>query len=323
MTDLRSTPPAAQPLLFIAGALRSGSTLLALMLDRHSRIGNPGEFDYLFDALGVDGGLAAAQALTNGRFDEFLAADRMYQGYALRMREAGTPVERIRDYVRRLASDDRLLAINLHRNFLSAHEIFPQARFVHLLRDPRDCAKSSIGMGWAGNVYHGLDAWLHAEHSWERLRPRLREDQFLELRFEDMVAEPQAAMTRLCSFFGFDYEPAMMDLSGTTYDTPSPRFANQWRRTMSERDIALVEARAGQLLVERGYERASARLTDIGRLDLLALKTQNAWARHLVRIERYGPSLWLQDVVTRRLGMREAQRAVRLRLNELEMRYLK
>ncbi len=314
--------PSHPPLAFVAGALRSGSTLLGLMLDRHSALRNPGEFDFLFDTFGRDAGAVAAGNLEPAHFEEFLSLDRMYRGYGRPMATEGTPADRVRDYVARLGIPGKLLTVNLHRNFLSAHELFPQARFVHLLRDPRDCAKSSIGMGWAGNVYHGLDPWIEAERSWDRLRPRLAPEQFVEIRFEDMVAKPQEVLTEVCRFLRVAYEPAMLDLTGTTYETPSPRFAGQWRRGMPERDVRLVEARVAELMISRGYERT----TDAdppGRLGRLALKAHNSAARHRFRVEHFGFKRWLLDIVSRRLALRGLQRSVRLQLNEIETRNLK
>ena len=52
----------------------------------------------------------------------------------------------------RFSSGSRWLAINIHRNFATAREFFPRARFIHLVRDPRDCARSAIGMG---QLQHG------------------------------------------------------------------------------------------------------------------------------------------------------------------------
>jgi hypothetical protein len=323
MNQSRRSPVCS--IAFVAGALRSGSTLMRLMLDRHSRISNPkpGEFDFLFDAFGNDGGLAAAQALSSQQLDEFLSSHMIDRWLDVPIPPNGSTPERLREYVARHAERADCIALCAHRNFLSAHELFPEARFIHLLRDPRDCAKSSIAVGFAGNAYHGLDPWMQAEQSWDRLRPRLRPEQFVEVRYEELVAAPEAVLTRVCEFLGLAYEPGMLDLSGTTYEAPSPRFANQWRRTLSKRDVRLVEARAGQLMDARGYERASVGAGKIGAAMLLMLALQNKVAHHRGGIRAYGASLWLQQIIARRLGLQGWLHSVQSRMFPIKLRTLK
>jgi hypothetical protein len=315
---------AACSIVFVAGSLRSGSTLMRLMLDRHSRIANPepGEFDFLFDALGTDGGLAAAQALGAQELDDFMATNMGALALGRPFPSAGSTAERLREFVAGHAGEADWLALSVHRNFVSAHEIFPQARFVHLLRDPRDCAKSSVAIGFAGNVYHGLEPWMQAEESWERLKGRLQPSQFIEVRYEELVAEPEKELTRVCEFIGLRFERGMLDLSGTTYESPSPKYANQWRRSMELRDIRLVEARAAHLMEARGYEP----MEGAGRIDkatLLALSLQNTLRRHRDGIRLYGAALWVEEIVARRLGLRHWLQTIRQRMFPIRARTLK
>lgn len=311
-------------IVFVAGSLRSGSTLLRLMLDRHSCIANPkpGEHDFLFDSFGTDGGLAAAQATSPLQLDEYMYTHMA--GLWLDQpipRQDSTP-DRLRALVAAHEGEADWLALVVHRNFVSAHEIFPQARFVHLLRDPRDCAKSSVAIGFAGNVYHGLEPWMQAEQSWERLRSRLQPHQFIEVRYEELVMNPEKVLGRICEFIGLRFEPGMLDLSGTTYEAPSARYANQWRDRMSREDIQLVETRAGYLMEARGYQRAG-RAGHIGKTTLWRLSLQNHWHRHRDGVRLYGLSLWLQEVAARRLHLRGWLHAVQLRMFPIKLKTLK
>jgi len=311
-------------LVFVAGSLRSGSTLMRLMLDRHSRIANPkpGEFDFLFDALGTDGGLAAAQAMTPQQLDDYMYTHMA--GLWLDQpipRQDSTP-DRLRALVAGHAGEAEWIALSVHRNFVTAHEVFPEARFVHLLRDPRDCANSSVAIGFAGNVYHGLEPWMQAEQSWDRLKPQLQPHQFIEIRYEELVADAEKVLGKVCEFLGLRFEPAMLDLSGTTYEAPSPRYANQWRDKMSREDMQLVETRAGDLMEARGYQRAAC-AGHIGRTTLWRLGLQNHWRRHRDGLHLYGASLWLQEILARRLGLRSWLHAVHLRMFPIKVKTLK
>src|SRR4030095_2960604 len=67
-----------------------------------------------------------------------------------------------------------------HKHFDRLLRIWPRARFVHLMRDGRDVARSCIGMGWSGNVWCGAQRWIDAEELWaglaERIDPARRHD---------------------------------------------------------------------------------------------------------------------------------------------------
>jgi len=317
-------PAHVSSLVFVAGPLRSGSTLLTLMIDRHSRIKNPGEFDFLFDPFGTDGGLAAASAMSSAALDDYYSDDRGYLHNPKRLCPNGTVTERLRELVGRYGEGVPCLALSIHRNFVSAHELFPQARFIHLLRDARDCAKSAVAAGFAGNVYHGLEPWMKSEESWDRLRPRLKPEQFIEVRYEELVSEPERVLTSICEFLGVAYEPTMLDLSGTTYEPPSPRFANQWRRSMPQGDIALVEGRVGKLMAARGYELVTDRATrGVGALTRFRLRLQNAINRHHNGVRTYGVVNWTQDMVGRYFGLRGLTRHARLKMFPIKTKTLK
>lgn len=316
-----SAPPSVPP-VFIAGALRSGSTLLSLMLERHPAIDCHGEFDYLFDAFAPDGGVAGAERLDAAAFDAALAE---HYGFLMRGRPmpAGrSTVERLRAHVAALSVEGKVMAMCVHRNFVSAQEIFPEARFIHLLRDPRDCARSAIGMGWAGNVLRGLEPWIGAEQSWDRLRPRLAPERFIEVRYEQLVAEPERELARLCGFLGLSFDAAMLDLSDTSYAPPSASYANQWRRNMGPGEERLVVARVGAMMQARGYEPRDPAPAPIGRFEHLRLRWQDRVARHRFRIARFGLPLYLGELLARSPGARSLHRAVWLRMLEIDKRYM-
>jgi hypothetical protein len=58
----------------------------------------------------------------------------------------------------------------VHRHYDRLLRLWPEARFIHLVRDPRDVASSCIGMGWAGNVWTGVTRWIEAERLWDEVR---------------------------------------------------------------------------------------------------------------------------------------------------------
>src|SRR5690606_33013071 len=80
-----------------------------------------------------------------------------------------------------------IVGATVHYDFDKLLRIWPDARFIHLIRDGRDVARSYIAMGWAGNTWTGTTGWLEAEETWERLKGILTPDRYVELTYEDLI----------------------------------------------------------------------------------------------------------------------------------------
>jgi sulfotransferase family protein len=178
------------------------------------------------------------------------------------------------------------------RSIPTLHELWPQARFVHLIRDGRDVCLSAINWKKADRVFRDHATWPQepiatAALWWERSVRLGREagaslpsELYAEVRYEDVVAHPARECRRICAFLGLEYDEAMIRFhEGRTRETPGlttkrkwlPPTAGlrDWRTDMSRDEVASFEAAAGDLLDELGYER--------GALDLdgdLALRTR-------------------------------------------------
>ncbi len=192
------------------------------------------------------------------------------------------------------------------------------------MRDARDVALSNIRMGWSGNCYTGVARWIEAEQLWSALTDKLPASAAHEVRFEDLVTDPRAVLEGTCSCIGIPYSPSILDYHrDTTYDPPNRAGVQRWRKTASEMDIPLVEARAGDLLAARGYDHSGLPPLILTPQMLRKLHRQDRWFRRLHRLKRYGLRLWLADVVSSRTGPWGWHRRVRLRMNEIDRLHLK
>jgi hypothetical protein len=315
----------SQPLpkhVVVFGALRSGTTLLRLMLDQHPRLAAPGETDYMFDY---------ASDAPPGDPDYDMAAmsdDRIYrvfcETFGLTPETPRTMAGMLRTMQAPKAAEDATVVILLHRNLGRALTHLPGVRVLHLVRDPRDVARSSVGMGWAGSTYYGVRHWIRTEREWAALAPRLAPDQVLQVKYEDLIEAPETTLRRVCGFFGMDYDPRLLDYDGeSTYAKPDPALTYQWRRKQSPREIGLVEARVGELLASLGYEPSGHPPVVPGTAEriLLALKQRKAtWSR---RFRRFGLRDPLLDWATRRMGVPALGRPARRRMDAAMKRYVK
>lgn len=306
-----------EPCLIVFGALRSGTTMLRLMIDSHPGLSCTGEHDFLFDHLRKTG-----DAWTYDR--EAMADDRIFRSSGVTLPIGLDGIEALRQMIDQIGEIGGGPPVRMvHRHLGRVVELLPNVPFVHFLRDPRDVARSAIGMMWAGNVWFGAETWLRSEQDWERHGKGLAERTSI-LKYESLVAEPGKELARLCLHAGVAFDPGMLEYHrSTTYEAPDPSLAYQWRRKLSQQDIQLIEARVGHLLADRGYETSGLPPLTPSHALRLRLALQNRWSIWKRIIATYGLIDPLQRGVGRRLGLPQLARPAQLRMDRITSRRLK
>lgn len=148
--------------------------------------------------------------------------------------------------------------------------LFPEASFIHLVRDGRDVALSYA------DVPFGPKTIAKAASLWrERVlvgvetgRP-LGSERYLELRYESLVSDANEEIKALCEWLGFAFDPGMLDYTEKARESMLPRAekynphltesptrrTRDWSRDMPESQVEVFEAVAGDALERLGYER--------------------------------------------------------------------
>ena len=308
-------------IVFVFGALRSGTTVFRLMLDAHPDIANPGEMDFLFDALVED-----PSSQGGWRYDEeLLRNDRIFRASGLELRSELYGLDQLNGFFDQLRANfpGVVLSINVHRNAARMMEVLPGARIIHLLRDPRDVARSSIAMGWAGTLYHGVGHWLATEQEWETAVASFQPQDVLTLTYESLFADTEERLKEVCGFCQLPYDPAMLTYHETsTYAAPDPSLVRQWKRKCDPEEIALLEARANTMMSARGYELAGPvrTISSAQKLRLNAANKMTVWRKGA---QVYGVRDYWFEKVSRRLGMRGWWNSIRRRMQQVETSRLK
>lgn len=302
----------------VFGSLRAGTTLLRLMLDQHPELICPGEADFVFDHLkfGPDG---------RTRLDtEALDEDWIREATGVTARDTLLPEEAVNDMIAQLGRPGTVTMLMLHRGLDKVLRLFPRTRVIHLVRDPRDVASSSIGLGWAGTPFHGTGTWLRTELEWEATEQRIPADQKMHVRYEDLILQPKTELERICGFIGKPFLPGMLDYPRrSTYSAPDPSLTEQWKRKMSPRDIALVEGRVGDLLSARGYSASGIPPAQPHALEAAGLAIRNKYGIWRSRMSRFG---LVDPVVVRlahRTGFAGLARSAQRRMTEKNKAFLK
>ena len=187
--------------------------------------------------------------------------------------------------------------------------MFPEGRFVHIIRDGRDVALSAMAIAGQRHdpVALGID-WRRRVEAGRAAGQRLGARRYHELRYEHLVADPAEPVAELCRFLDLDYEPDMLQFFERRDNVPAkvranPRHARlaeplssgarSWRTDMQPADLERFEAVAGELLAELGYERGAPRPS-------VRARAAAAWGR--VRWWVHGGGVRLPGVVRRALG---------------------
>jgi len=268
------------PPLFVLGVSRSGTTLLRVILDRSPGIAIPDEtffipqlahrhpspvdpVEFLDDvrrvprlaAWGVPAEDFKARLRPGMSVGKALAA--LFSTYAAKQ---GKPRwgDKTPMYMRHVGLIERL---------------FPDAQYVHLIRDGRDAALAFLDMPegvvtrtWAHPRSPAGFAceWRTEVRRARELGRRLGRSRYAEVRYEDLVADTTGVIKSICEFAGLVFEPEMLEYADAVDVSTKPhhqrllqpptRGVRDWRSQMGRSDALAFEAIAGDLLADLGYE---------------------------------------------------------------------
>lgn len=267
----------------VYGAMRSGTTLLRLMLNAHPLLNCPGESDYMFDHLISDGSGGLRVNV------ETLDSDWIFKHHR---DDYPSPLPRDMKpalFLDHQFADSHTGIIMAHRNAGRLLDVFPDMKIIHLIRDPRDVARSSIGMGWSGDVYYGATHWMKTEADWNSNAHRLGDGQVLNISYEDLVSQPEECLKQICAFLEVPYEDSLLSYDqDSTYSKPDSGLAYQWKRKQTPRQVGLIEGRIGEMLGIAGYEPSGHPVLVPGLLEKIGLRLADRAAVWKVKIKRYG-----------------------------------
>jgi hypothetical protein len=181
--------------------------------------------------------------------------------------------------------------------------VFPEARFIHLIRDGRDVALSYLDADFGVNsVAESAIYWQRFVKIGRRDGRRLGPERYREIRYEDLVEDPESSLRSLCDFVALPFDRGMLsyhrraddlmvNLSHRQYHQrlhlPPTRGLRDWRRDMRSEDVLLFEALAGKTLAELGYQRHGSSIPVGTRVQAFGARS-SLLAHRVVRRSRKG-----------------------------------
>ncbi len=297
----KRSPPTHFPAPFVVGAPRSGTTLLRLMLDAHPALAIPPETYFVPKAAKQWRRIERVRnrsANPRERFYEAVTEHTRWpdfhmdaQAFKRRLDE-----ERPQDVGEAVRIFYRLYAERAGkvrwgdktpfyvRRMSLLQEILPEARFIHIIRDGRDLTLSIQGLWFGPNsIDEAAEFWTSRIAEGREQAPTL--EHYMELRYEDLVEDPEPELRRICEFVELPFDERMLHYHENVDERLAPEtppeeiapdgrvvstaerqaiMANvarppdksrigRYRTEMPEADRERFESVAGPLLRELGY----------------------------------------------------------------------
>jgi hypothetical protein len=309
-------------LLFILGTGRCGSTMVQEVICRHPDVGFVSNVDAKFSALGSKG--RWNNALYQRTPLKYTQRDRLRislpgdpgeyhfgpsEAYRILEKEVSPMVsisfrdltaedvtpwveKRFRAFFeRRIAAQRKAVFLHKFTGWPRArfiHEVFPSARFIHVVRDGRDVANSLVQRPW-WKGYRGLSDWRFGplpseyEREWEAsgrdfvvlaglewkvvmdafeaARASIPDDLWMEVRYEDFVEAPRARLSEIFDFVGLTWSKEFESRFSQFTFTKAKK--NRHHRDLTPAQIEALDEVLRTHLVKFGYEQ-EAEILSVG-----------------------------------------------------------
>lgn len=172
---------------------------------------------------------------------------------------------------------DQLSFIERYANPILAS--YPDARMIHMIRDPRERYRESLDRSSHRRWKVGLETatWLHSARLAER-NVRRYPAAYKVVRYESLVSDPEGALREVCSFLGEDYASAMLASAGRiepggeeVSKARDGRNAAAASQGPSEREIGYIQMFARRYMLAHEYPLKAVQLSWKDRLQFYAV----------------------------------------------------
>ena len=279
------------PYVFIVGCPRSGTTLLRRIIDAHRQIAITRETHWIAKRFERQQGVTP-DGLVTPELLSWLLSEEKFTRMGIGQDEleglvvGGEPVS-YSTFVTSVfdlygkAQGKRLVGDKVPgyvRRIPTLHALWPEAKFVHIIRDGRDVSLSAISWSRAYTLARRYTTWtedpITTAALWWEWHVRLgREDGgslppklYHEVRYEELVSSPAKECETLCDFLGIPYDEGILKFYEHMPHTcfyfkqkkwrPIVTALRDWTTQMPSGDLERFEAAAGDLIEELGYPRA-------------------------------------------------------------------
>jgi hypothetical protein len=271
------------PPIFIIGVGRSGTTLIRQMINSHSKVAVPYESHFItkymnkiseYGDLEQDKNLMQLlQDICNEpileNWDYCCTAKELFE--EINQRDLATIFD---SFFQLYAKHHGKIMWGDKSDYLNRmyqiRELYPDAKFIHIIRDGRDVANSVMKMKWGPkNIIEAADWWQEHVRLGYSMGRMLGDNNYMEVRYEDLVTTTEESLRKICKFINVDFETSMLEyykssvkfipqnLLSQHYNADTPPSNSRtyaWKTEMSLIDSIIFQQMAGDVLKEFKYE---------------------------------------------------------------------
>jgi hypothetical protein len=311
--------PDRAPFPFVVGCGRSGTTLVRAMLDAHPDMAVPDESYFPVWFGRRRSRYERADGFAVSVFVDDVVHHESFPRWgldpdAVRSAIVGAAPQTFADAVRAYYAAyahahgksryaDKTPIFVLHLTLLA--ELFPEAVFVHMIRDGRDVVLSRVATSWGTDRFDFETLqWRSHIEAGRAQGAALGPARYREVRFEDLLDDPERVARELCELAAIQFDAAMLRYHERAEPLveaqphpedhrnllrPPTKGLRNWRAELSASQVALFDALAGRTLARFGYEPANAPVS--ARVRARALRARATYASS-VQYRRARRALW-------------------------------
>jgi hypothetical protein len=294
--------------IFVVGANRSGTTLVRLILNAHSQIAIPDELTYFgptihgipldhwrrpnLDAAAyeafIDQFLETNCATLSKDLDLTDVKDDILSAPPSLRTPYQTVLEAWANHHGKARWGEKTPANLFYVDYML--EMFPDARFIYVVRDPRAGVASMQRVSFFPDdvVFNALNRYKHWRAGHRYLNASVPPTQRMTIRYEDLVQAPDETVCRICTFLDEPFEASMLDFyedaerymgdeaasnfnKAATTPISSDRIHN-WCNRLTPAEVATIQSICTAEMDEFGYEPTTVPLNLLSLVEIFAKK---------------------------------------------------
>lgn len=189
-------------------------------------------------------------------------------------------------------------------------EIFPEAKFIHIVRDGRDACLSQLKANFGPRtIYYAAAYWKKCVEAGLRSENNVPANQLMSIRFEDLLLDTDKEMRRICDFLelpfdlavctptpvAFRYRKPIFHQVAKSYGTTDriiPKNTQKWKEEIRHCDQIVFESVAGDLLDRLGYETRGLK-RELSSAEVLKYRLREFWGQVFMHLLNNQKHKWL------------------------------
>ncbi len=266
--------------LFIIGMPRSGTKLIRQLLNQHPLIRIPSDETEFFPWLDRYANQSTGLSELPNFLQLFKAVERF--PFFLDQREKGSPVsptawyascatfnaagifEGLIRYLEDAKPGSGVIWGDKSPSYITAMPLlkrsFPDGRFIHIIRDVRDYCLS-MNKAWGKDMPRAAQRWADAVSAARKSGTAFGEC-YCEIRYEDLLQDPEGRLRDICRFLGVDFLDSVLNVPHSAEDLGDTRNearivqenVRKYVQDISGGKLQRIERIAGAVMLDCGYE---------------------------------------------------------------------